>query len=51
MNDWPWYAVLLALFGAGMWSALCILVGAAIMKSSYSPPSDPRSLNVHEGPK
>ena len=39
-----WGAVLLA-FGFGAWSILMLLVGAGIMKSAYTVPSDTKGLD------
>ena len=39
-----WWQILLVAFGFGVWSVFMLLLGAAIMKSSYTVPNDPRIL-------
>lgn len=39
-----WWQIMLCALGFGVWSITMVLLGAAIVKSSYTVPSDPRSL-------
>lgn len=39
-----WWQIVLVVFGFGLWSAFMLLLGAAIVKSSYTVPKDPRIL-------
>lgn len=40
-----WWQIGLLIGGGGVWTMLSLLMGAAIMKSSYSPPDSPKGLD------
>jgi len=44
----PWWGFLITFLGGGLWSGLCILIGAAITagnRKTITIPDDPRGLD------